>query len=63
MEHIGEKCFCGSWIEEISLPSTLMEMAEDVIPDRLCLRRIRLEEGCTVDLGKYVHGEVEMRRE
>ena len=62
MEYIGEQCFYGSGVEEIVLPSTLREINEYVF--WLCpkLRTVWIEDGCALDVWKYVGQNVEVRR-
>ena len=62
MECIGEKCFKESGVEEITLPSTLKEMGENVFKDCNNLKTIWVGEGCALDVRKYVGKDVEVRR-
>ena len=54
MEYIGRACFCFSGIEEITLPSTLKEIDEKAFEYCQRLKTIWVEEGCTLDVRKYV---------
>ena len=61
VECIEEFCFASSGIEEITLPSTLKEISEKAF-DRTSLRTVFVEEGCALDVRKYVGQNVEVRR-
>lgn len=61
MEHIGKWCFIFSKIEEITLPRSLKEMDEDAFEDCKNLKVVWVEEGCTLDIKKYVGNSVEVR--
>ena len=56
MEHIGEKYFMHSGVEEITLPGTLREIGERVFLGYWCLRAV------LVDVTRYVGDKVEVRR-
>ena len=58
MEYIGEKCFSGSCIEEIVLPSTLKDVGEDIFTKCHSLRAVWVGEGCTLDIAKCVEHSV-----
>ena len=60
VECIGERCFCESGIEEITLPSTLKEIGVWAF-DRTSLKTVFVEEGCALDVRKYVGQNVEVR--
>ena len=60
VEYIGEACFKNSGIEEITLPGTLEEMAEDAFADCKKLKTVRVEEGCRLDVRKYVGKSVDV---
>ena len=62
VEHIGEWCFCGSGIEEITLPGTLKEIGKDAFEWCFGLKTILLEEDCQLDVRKYIKHNVEVRR-
>ena len=62
VEHIEEKCFYGSAITEITLPNTLKEMGENAFNGCNNLQTVWVEEGCALDIGKYVGKDVEVRR-
>lgn len=59
-EFIGRECFKFSGIEEITLPNTLKEMDENVFSDCKGLRTIWVEDGCTLDIRKYVSNSVKV---
>lgn len=61
MECIGEQCFSSSGIEEITLPRSLKEIGENAFKYCDRLKTIWLEEGCTLDIKKYVGNSVEVR--
>ena len=60
VEYIGKQCFTLSGIEEITLPSTLKEIGEKVF-DHTSLKTVYVEEGCALDVKKYVGDGVEVR--
>ena len=62
VEHIGEGCFKGSLVEEITLPCTLKGIGTDAFAYCPNLRTVWVEEGCTVDVRKYVSQNVDVRR-
>ena len=62
LEAIWEGCFCGSGIEEITLPGTVKEVGEGAFNDCNQLRVVWVEEGCAVDVRRYVGDGVEVRR-
>ena len=61
MECIEHDSFWSSGIEEIALPRTLKEMDEDAFEDCKNLKVVWVEEGCQLDIRKYVGDSVEVR--
>ena len=61
VEFIGDWCFYGSGIEEITLPSTLEGTCGGVFYSCSGLKTVWMEEGCTLDVRKYVDKSVEVR--
>ena len=61
VEYIGKQCFEGSGIEEIALPHTLKEIDENAFKECKNLKTVWIEEGCTLDVKKYVGDSVEVR--
>ena len=61
VEYIGMDCFHLSETKEITLPATLKEIDKDAF-EWSRLKTIWVEEGCTVDVKKYVDSDVEVRR-
>ena len=61
MECIEDDSFRRSGIEEIALPRTLKEMGKDVFKNCQNLKTVWVEEGCAVDVRKYVGDSVEVR--
>ena len=59
VEYIGYLCFYESGIKEIRLSSTLKEMDENVFK-AANLKTIWVEEGCTLDVRKYVGNSVKI---
>ena len=62
VEYIGERCLSDSGIEEIALPSTLKEIDENAFKYCPNLKTVFAEEGCTVDVRKFVGEKVEVRQ-
>ena len=62
IEQIGEECFCDSGVEEITLPGTLKGIGTDAFAHCPNLRTVWVEEGCALDVRKYVKHGVEVRR-
>ena len=62
LEYIGKCCFVLSGIEEITLPSTPKEIGEDVFKYCKNLRVVWVENGCVLDIRKYVDDGVEVRQ-
>ena len=50
VEYIGEWCFSYSGIEEITLPSTLKKMGENIFKKCENLKTVYVEGGCTADV-------------
>ena len=61
VEYIGSECFCNSGIEEITLPGTLKEIGEDAFGRCPKLKTVWVEEGCALDIKRYVKKGVEVR--
>ena len=61
VEYIGNACFRLGGLEEITLPSTLKRMGAYVFSDSFYLRTVWVEEGCALDVRKYVKNFVEVR--
>ena len=62
LERIGERCFCGSGVEEIMLPAALREIGQDAFRQYKDLRTVRVEEGCAVDVSGNVPESVQVIR-
>ena len=62
VEYIGVYCFRDSGVEEITLPCTLKGIGTDAFAYCPNLRTVWVEEGCTVDVRKFVGEKVEVRR-
>ena len=62
VEYIGRECFRISGIEEITFPSTLKEIEGPVFDCCWKLKTVWVEEGCALDIRKYVGDNVEVRR-
>ena len=62
LEAIWEGCFCGSGIEEITLPDTVKEVGEGAFDNCSYLKVVWVEEGCVADVRRYVGDGVEVRR-
>lgn len=62
MQTIGERCFSGSGIEEITLPSTLRGMSENALAGCDSLKTVWVEKGCKIKAKKYVGKNVEVRK-
>ena len=60
VEHIEENCFKNSGIEEITLPGTIKEINEYAFWLCRSLRTVWVEEGCALDVRKYVGQNVEV---
>lgn len=58
VESIGKECFQFSRIEKITLPNTLKEIGEDAFTCCSSLKTIYVEEGCALDIRKYVGSSV-----
>ena len=52
IEHIGERCFMSSGIEEITLPCTLRDIGEEAFRDCQNLRTVWVEDGCRADFSE-----------
>lgn len=61
LEYIGTKCFYDSKIEYITLPGTLREAGVDILKDCKKLKIVWDEEGCKVDVRKYVNYDVDVQ--
>ena len=61
VEYIGKECLKGSGVEEITLPSTLKEIEEDAFYNCENLKTVWIEEGCTLNVKKYVGDNVEVK--
>ena len=62
IEYIGSECFRDSGVEEIMLPGTLKGIGTDAFAHCPNLRTVWVEEGCALDVRKYVKNGVEVRR-
>ena len=62
LEKIGASCFSNSGIKEIQLPRTLKEIGEDVFKYCKSLNTVWVEDGCVLDIRKYVDDGVEVRQ-
>ena len=60
VECIEEQCFYESGVEEATLPNTLKEIGEDAFEDCANLKTVFVEEGCALDIKKYVDDTVEI---
>lgn len=58
VEYIGNKCFSGSSLEEITLPASLIRVEKNIFEDCEKLRIVWLEDGCMVDVSSYVNDSV-----
>ena len=58
--YIGKNCFYNCRIKKITLPSTLKEIGEDAFK-RSNLKTVFVEEGCTLDVRKYIKENVKVR--
>lgn len=61
VEYIGTECFMDSGIKKITLPDTLKKIGKDAFDDCPSLRTVWVEEGCTLNIRKYVGDGVEVR--
>ena len=61
VECIGQFCFMGSEVEELTFPSTLREISDTSL--RYCsrLRVVWVEKGCPVDPREFLGGDVSVR--
>ena len=58
VEHIGEWCFCGSGLEEITLPNTLKEISKNAFASCDNLKIVWVEEDGAPDVRKYIKNSV-----
>ena len=58
MKYVGELCFNGTAVEEMTLPGTLRDVGKDVFQYCRKLKVIWVEEGCAIDVRSSVKSPV-----
>ena len=58
VEYIGRECFCGSGIEEVTLPGILRATGDGIFNRCSSLKTVWVGEGFAFDVKRYVDDDV-----